>query len=37
MALRDAGLIDALRENGASVRDHGDRARFRWRPDPRAA
>jgi len=33
MALRDAGLVDALRTQGASVRDHGDRARFRWRPD----
>ncbi|MGZ4172518.1 MAG: arginase family protein [Solirubrobacteraceae bacterium] len=38
-ALRDAGLIEALRERGADVRDHGDRAVWRWRPDrehPRA-
>ncbi len=38
-ALRDAGLLDRLRERGAEVRDHGDRAVWRWRPDrgrPRA-
>jgi arginase len=32
-ALRDAGLLGALRAQGAEVRDHGDRERFRWRPD----
>jgi arginase len=38
-ALRDAGLLDALRERGADVQDHGDREHWRWRPDrerPRA-
>ncbi len=38
-ALRDAGLLKLLRERGADVRDHGDRAVWRWRPDrahPRA-
>jgi arginase len=38
-ALRDAGLVDALRGHGADVRDHGDRSVWRWRPDrerPRA-
>lgn len=38
-ALREAGLLDALRGGGADVRDHGDRAVWRWRPDranPRA-
>jgi arginase len=33
-ALRGAGLLDALRERGADVRDHGDREPWRWRPDP---
>ena len=32
-ALRAAGLLDALRERGADVRDHGDREVWRWRPD----
>jgi arginase len=32
-ALRDAGLIDMLREHGVDVRDHGDREMWRWRPD----
>jgi arginase len=32
-ALRDAGLMEALRAGGADARDHGDRAPFRWRPD----
>jgi arginase len=31
-ALRDAGLVDALR-SGLDVRDHGDREIWRWRPD----
>jgi arginase len=38
-ALRDAGLLEALRAAGVEVRDHGDRAVWRWRPDreqPRA-
>jgi arginase len=38
-ALREAGLVEALRGGGAEVRDHGDRAVWRWRPDrehPRA-
>ena len=38
-ALREAGLIDALRMRGVDVRDHGDRELWRWRPDrehPRA-
>jgi arginase len=38
-ALREAGLVDALRERGAEVRDLGDRPVWRWRPDrerPRA-
>jgi arginase len=38
-ALRDAGLLDALRARGADVHDHGDRELWRWRPDrerPRA-
>jgi len=33
-ALRSAGLLDVLRGRGADVRDHGDRERWRWRPDP---
>ena len=32
-ALRQAGLLEALRRSGAEVRDHGDRERWRWRPD----
>jgi arginase len=32
-ALRAAGLLDALRQAGADVRDHGDRELWRWRPD----
>jgi arginase len=32
-ALRDAGLIELLRESGVDVRDHGDREMWRWRPD----
>ncbi len=32
-ALRAAGLIDELLAGGADVRDHGDRQRWRWRPD----
>jgi arginase len=32
-ALRDAGLIDMVREHGVDVRDHGDRDMWRWRPD----
>ena len=32
-ALRDAGLLDALRGAGVEVRDHGDRELWRWRPD----
>lgn len=38
-ALREAGLLDALRRRGAEVDDHGDVPGFRWRPDvtrPRA-
>jgi len=38
-ALREAGLAERLRERGLEVRDHGDRAPWRWRPDranPRA-
>jgi arginase len=38
-ALRNAGLIEALREAGIDLRDHGDREAWRWRPDrgdPRA-
>ncbi len=38
-ALRDAGLVDALRAAGHEVRDRGDTPRFRWRVDhdePRA-
>ncbi|MDQ6816590.1 MAG: arginase family protein [Actinomycetota bacterium] len=38
-ALREAGLLHALRESGIDVRDHGDRDVWRWRPDrdhPRA-
>jgi arginase len=32
-ALRDAGLLDALRVAGVAVRDYGDREIWRWRPD----
>jgi arginase len=32
-ALRQAGLLDVLRQLGADVRDHGDREVWRWRPD----
>jgi arginase len=32
-ALRDAGLVDLLRESGLKVNDHGDRDTWRWRPD----
>ena len=38
-ALRNAGLLEALRASGVEVRDHGDRSAWRWRPDrehPRA-
>jgi arginase len=38
-ALRDAGLLDLLRDAGMDVRDRGDRQVWRWRPDrenPRA-
>jgi arginase family enzyme len=38
-ALREAGLVERLRDRGLEVRDHGDRERWRWRPDranPRA-
>jgi arginase len=34
-ALRDAGLIDLLRDAGLEVNDRGDRERWRWRPDRR--
>ena len=39
MALRDAGLLDALADAGIDVLDLGDVPGFRWRPDhgsPRA-
>jgi arginase len=32
-ALREAGLVERLHEHGLEVRDHGDRERWRWRPD----
>jgi len=38
-ALREAGLVERLHNRGLEVRDHGDRERWRWRPDrtnPRA-
>jgi arginase len=38
-ALREAGLLDLLRDGGLEVHDHGDRESWRWRPDrenPRA-
>jgi arginase len=37
--LREAGLVELLRDNAVDVRDHGDREPWRWRPDrerPRA-
>lgn len=33
-AFRRHGLAAALARGGRSVKDHGDVARFRWRPDP---
>jgi len=38
-ALREAGLLDALRAGGREVRDRGDTSRFRWgvdRAEPRS-
>jgi arginase len=38
-ALRDAGLLELLRDAGIDIRDRGDRQVWRWRPDrenPRA-
>jgi arginase len=32
-ALRQAGLVEALQRAGVSIRDHGDRPAWRWRPD----
>jgi arginase len=32
-ALRDVGLVKLLRQSGVEVRDHGDCAVCRWRPD----
>src|SRR3954449_10069388 len=32
-ALRAAGLVPVLRREGVVVHDHGDRLRWRWRPD----
>ncbi len=32
-ALRDAGLVELLRQSGVQVRDHQDREAWRWRPD----
>ncbi len=32
-ALRDVGLVEALRGAGVVVHDHGDRPVWRWRPD----
>ncbi|MGH2990408.1 MAG: arginase family protein [Solirubrobacterales bacterium] len=32
-ALREAGLVESLRQSGVQVRDHGDRETWRWRPD----
>ncbi len=32
-ALRDAGLVELLRQSGVVVHDHGDRQAWRWRPD----
>ncbi|HMG28812.1 MAG TPA: arginase family protein [Jiangellaceae bacterium] len=33
-ALREAGLVDLLRQAGCAVEDYGDIEGFRWRPDP---
>jgi arginase len=33
-AVRGAGLLEHLTQNGLDVRDHGDLPAFRWRPDP---
>lgn len=33
VALREAGLVEALSGAGIEVRDHGDREVWRWRPD----
>jgi arginase len=33
-AVRGAGLLEQLIQNGLDVRDHGDLPAFRWRPDP---
>ena len=33
-AFRRNGLIEALASRGRTIRDHGDVASFRWRPDP---
>jgi arginase len=33
-AFRRHGLADALASRGRAIRDHGDVASFRWRPDP---
>jgi arginase len=32
-ALREAGLVERLHDQGLDVRDHGDREGWRWRPD----
>ena len=32
-ALREAGLVESLRDAGVEVRDLGDRETWRWRPD----
>ena len=32
-ALREAGLLESLREGGVVVEDRGDRDLWRWRPD----
>ena len=32
-ALRAAGLLDRMTDEGLDVRDHGDRELWRWRPD----
>jgi arginase len=33
-AVRSAGLLELLAQNGLDVRDHGDLPPFRWSPDP---
>lgn len=33
-ALRQAGLVELLRDSGVEVSDYGDREVWRWRPDP---